>query len=181
MELKNRIELAQYFNKLGFKEGAEVGVEYGAYSKVLCEAIPGVKLHCVDSWIRDKDVNPPVFQQAQETLKPYGCNLIRGFSMDVVKQFKRGSLDFVYIDANHYYDYVMEDLIHWSRVVRKGGVVAGHDYFLTKNPRSTLSVVPAVDDYARFHNIEVNVIPADPTAKRYGDTKPNFWWIKRKK
>jgi hypothetical protein len=56
----------------------------------------------------------------------------------------------VYIDANHDFDSVMMDLILWSRKVRSGGIVAGHDY-----DRSHMKgVVPAVDAYTKAHGIQ---------------------------
>lgn len=48
--------------------------------------------------------------------------------MDVVKGFKEESLDFVFIDANHEFKEVACDISEWSKKVRKGGIVAGHDY-----------------------------------------------------
>ena len=97
----NRRELAQHFNKLGFKIGIEIGVEMGRYSKVLCEEIPGLKLYGVDCWLRNLHKKPTDEEVARETLKPYDCTLIKDFSVEASKQFKNGSLDFVYIDANH--------------------------------------------------------------------------------
>jgi predicted O-methyltransferase YrrM len=38
------------------------------------------------------------------------------------------TLDFVYIDANHDYDSVMVDICLWYPKIRKGGILAGHDY-----------------------------------------------------
>jgi hypothetical protein len=40
--MKNRLELAEYFNKLGFKNGAEVGVYKGEYAQILFEKIPNL-------------------------------------------------------------------------------------------------------------------------------------------
>ena len=48
--------------------------------------------------------------------------------MEAVKDFKDNSIDFVYIDGNHTYDYVTQDITEWSKKVRKGGIVSGHDY-----------------------------------------------------
>lgn len=48
--------------------------------------------------------------------------------MDVVKQFKDESLDFVYIDGNHSFQHVVNDLCEWEKKVKVGGIVAGHDY-----------------------------------------------------
>lgn len=65
-----------------------------------------------------------------EQLKPFGARhaFIYRYSMDAVKDFADDSLDFVYIDANHHYDQVMEDITEWTKKVKKGGFVAGDDY-----------------------------------------------------
>src|SRR5260221_412005 len=52
--------------------------------------------------------------------------------MEAVEDFEDESLDFVYIDANHEFRYIAEDLCEWTKKVKKGGIVAGHDYFYTK-------------------------------------------------
>jgi hypothetical protein len=49
-------------------------------------------------------------------------------SKEASKLFNDESLDFVYIDANHTYEAVKEDLKCWYDKVRVGGVVMGHDY-----------------------------------------------------
>lgn len=41
--------------------------------------------------------------------------------MDAVGEIEDGSLDFVFIDGNHSFEAVREDLMHWSRKVRPGG------------------------------------------------------------
>jgi predicted O-methyltransferase YrrM len=42
--------------------------------------------------------------------------------------FLDNSLDFVYIDAGHRFDDVVQDIIKWTKKVRKGGIISGHDY-----------------------------------------------------
>jgi len=39
------------------------------------------------------------------------------------------SLDFIFIDANHEYEAVMSDLMCWYPKLKKGGTIAGHDYY----------------------------------------------------
>jgi hypothetical protein len=41
---------------------------------------------------------------------------------------KEKQIDFVYIDASHEYESVNEDILLWSKLVRPGGVMAGHDW-----------------------------------------------------
>jgi predicted O-methyltransferase YrrM len=51
-------------------------------------------------------------------------------------------LDFVFIDADHSYEAVKDDIACWAPKVRSGGWVGGHDY----HPRKFPGVVKAVDE-----------------------------------
>ena len=48
--------------------------------------------------------------------------------MEAVKGFKKDTLDFVFIDGNHEFSFVLDDITKWAKVVRPGGIVFGHDY-----------------------------------------------------
>lgn len=133
----NRETLAHLFGVLGFQRGAEIGVERGVYSEILCRENPGVELYCVDAWKAHRGYRDHVKQekldrfyvQTTEKLKPYPrATLVRKFSVDAARDFHDGSLDFVYIDANHNLQSVIADLAAWSPKVRDGGIIAGHDY-----------------------------------------------------
>ena len=54
-------------------------------------------------------------------------------SAEVVGLVRDGSLDFVYLDADHKYALVRADLAAWYPKVRPGGVVSGHDYLDSPN------------------------------------------------
>ena len=129
----NRTIVAQIFCELGFKTGAEIGVAEGIYSKVLFDNIPGLKLYGVDIWINYPGYtelkNPEqLYVEALKRLRPYNCTLIRKYSMDAVKDFADGSLDFVFIDGGHDFKNVACDICEWSKKVKPGGIVFGHDY-----------------------------------------------------
>ena len=72
--------------------------------------------------------------------------------MDIVKTFEDGSLDFVYIDGNHYFEYVVQDIAFWSKKVRKGGIVSGHDYIHKRAPTKS-HVIQAVNGYVDSYKI----------------------------
>ena len=97
--------------------------------------------------------------------------IIRASSMDAVRDFQPESLDFVYIDANHSFDYVMQDIIEWSRRVRKGGIVAGHDY-TQKKKYEDLHVVEAVAAYTGIRRIRPWFIVGSEAEVH------SFWWMK---
>jgi len=62
-------------------------------------------------------------------------------SLEAAKLFQPESLDLVFIDSNHSYQAVKDDVAAWSPVVRPGGILAGHDY-----SRHYPGVVRAVDE-----------------------------------
>ena len=133
----NREDLAVLFRELGFQAGVEVGVERGQYSEVLCRSNPGARLYCVDAWKAYKGYRDHVNQlkldrfytETTERLAPFKVSIVRGFSVDVAAtRFEDGSLDFVYLDGNHSFENVAADLAAWSRKVRPGGIIAGHDF-----------------------------------------------------
>ena len=179
-EVSTRVDLAKYCGKLGYKVGAEIGVCKGKFSRVFCWNVPDIKLYCIDTWESDIDdpgdegeLNEANYAHAKRILSPFDTIFIRKNSMEALEDFKDGSLDFVYIDGNHTFDYIMIDLIEWSKKVRKGGIVSGHDYFRLKNKEGfqKFDVILAVDTYIEAHNI-VDAYIID------GDHTPSYFWIK---
>jgi len=156
-----REQLPALMNELGFKVGAEVGVDSGWFSLSICKGIPDVELYCIDAWTmysayRDKFTQIKMDAAKQGTISKltrYNAHIVDRYSMDAVKGFEDGSLDFVYIDANHELPFVMNDIIEWSKKVRSGGIVAGHDYYETVDKVSRCHVIPAVMAYTRSYKI----------------------------
>ena len=137
---EGRNSLAKLFNELSFKIGAEIGVEQGKYSEILCKSNPNLKLYCVDAWEAYKGYRDHVNQEklngflkrTKELLSPYNCEIMKAYSMDAVKVFEDEILDFVYLDANHDFQSLTNDLAEWSKKVKSGGIISGHDYVRTK-------------------------------------------------
>lgn len=158
----NRLDLARLFEELGFKTGVEVGTERGVYAKELLERAPSVHLHCVDPWKAYHGYREHVSQEkldgfyleTVERLKRYNAMIIREFSLKAADIFANNSIDFVYIDGNHAYEHVVADLAAWVPKVKKGGIVAGHDYLKRVNPEYLMGVVPAVDGWCDAYQVE---------------------------
>lgn len=68
-------------------------------------------------------------------------------SWEGAKFYEHASLDFVMIDASHVYEDVSRDIDAWLPKVKKGGVIAGHDYCAWPG----FGVMQAVNErFARF-------------------------------
>jgi len=159
----DRKRLMQLFGEWGLTKGAEIGVDGGTFSQHMFTAIPGLELIGVDPWIRDRRKQ----RQADGFLEGKAWTKMHMTSEEAAPQIPDWSLDFVFIDGNHKFDFVMLDLILWGRKVRQGGVIAGHDYYRFREG----GVVPAVDVYAHQHGIRHWFLTDEKTA--------TFFWIKR--
>jgi predicted O-methyltransferase YrrM len=56
-------------------------------------------------------------------------NFLSMTSVEAANSFPDESLDFVFIDASHTYENVLQDIKAWLPKVKKGGIISGHDYF----------------------------------------------------
>jgi hypothetical protein len=86
------------------------------------------------NYMKDIKEDPNIFyKKFLENMKNSG-NLehiipLKLSSIEASKLIENESLSFCFIDANHTYDFVKQDIHHWKYKVRKGGVLAGHDYY----------------------------------------------------
>lgn len=151
-EVKDRIELAELFYELGFTIGAEIGVFKGWYSRELLGRNPNLFLYCVDPWIGKNKV----FEIAKNKLANYNAKIIRKTSAEALNDIADGSLDFVYIDGAHDYENARHDVFGWSKKVRIGGTVSGHDYF-DHVEGVKFGVIQAVDEYVKANDQELFV------------------------
>ena len=162
-KLKSRDEfgkLYQEYYQTGV--GAEIGVQLGLNAANISEEWKGTIL-CVDSWQENA-----VQELAMSNIGKDQFKIIQGLSTDVARQIEDGSLDWVYIDADHQYQSVKEDLEAWYPKVRSGGIVSGHDY----DDNIVLGgVVKAVDEFAKTHKYKIKLTAEKET--------PSWWFIKK--
>ena len=136
----NRVELIdKLFPEFPNGRGVEVGTFKGAYSRSILEKWNGT-LFMVDVWkslgSEYSDMNNHsnfkhwVYADVMDSIEGMEDRgiMIRSTSKIAASLFIDGSLDFVYIDANHAYDFVKEDIDLWYPKVKKGGYILGHDY-----------------------------------------------------
>lgn len=169
-----RDNLPWFFKDHGLQTGAEIGVFKGEFTEKFCQA--GLTMYAIDPWMAYKGAGRTEQQQVkqdaqfQETLNrlsKYDCHILRKTSMDALEYIKDGELDFVYIDGDHSFRHIAADIVEWSKKVRKGGVVSGHDYFCT-DPWATnviCHVKPIVDAYTQVYNLDFYIFGKTGTGK----------------
>ena len=167
----NRNHIAELFGELQFNVGAEIGVRMGRFSQVFLEANKNLKMYCIDPWAPyarvSQDKQDRFYRHCERRLKGYNAALMKMTSMTALDEFEDESLDFVYIDGRHEFDFVIQDIIGWNAKVKKGGIVAGHDYYFFYSG----GVTNAVDAYTKAHNINCWYI----TRER----EPSWFWVKK--
>lgn len=181
LPISRETDIPQIFSDLGFKTGAEIGVYRGAYSENLLKNIPNLKLYGIDLWevykgyrdYRSSDM-ATAMDEAKERTKNYNCELIKGWSNEIVKKFADESLDFVYIDGNHSYEQTVQDIALWSKKVRKGGIVYGHDFkdWSSTWRRYEMNVINAVTGWCKSYQIH-------PWFVIKNDKHPSWMYIKK--
>ena len=166
----SRDDLPEFFEELGFKVGAEMGVSMGENAEKYLQR--GFKIYGVDPYLsypdhvyrplnfwKNKgykvDTMEDVYQHALKLTEKYpNFTLIKKTSMDALEDVPNDSLDFVYIDGNHLFGYVAMDLMQWAGKVKRGGVISGHDYYHPHGSWSCRGIAPAVDGFVRSAEIE---------------------------
>jgi hypothetical protein len=156
----SRVDLAQLCHTLEYRQIAEIGTARGDYAYSLAHKNPQATIYCIDAWttydgyadIREHDQMVHNWQKAKERLNSFkNVELMSDFSHDALDKFGDRSLDFVYIDANHSWEYFAEDILEWSRKVKTGGIVAGHDY--SDKPVTNCHVKPLVHAFTEAFQI----------------------------
>jgi hypothetical protein len=142
--------------------GAEIGVKEGRFSARLLAALPGLRtLYCVDAWqcypdyeldrVKPGDEWPSqrMLDKARRQFQavvarfPGRVSVLEMLSIEAAGRVPDGALDFVFIDANHLYEYVCQDIRLWLPKLKPGGLMAGHDYCF---PVAAWGVQRAVDE-----------------------------------
>jgi len=116
---------------------AEIGCYTGESTEIFSESGKFGAIYSIDPWetnvdydelpVDNMDVVEQLFDKRIATLKT-PVNKIRKTSEQAVNMFPNNFFDFVYIDGNHNYDFIKEDIVKWLPKVKSNGVIAGHDY-----------------------------------------------------
>jgi len=157
-------QLSNYINSKGYKTGIEVGTAYGGCANHLLTNCNLERLICVDPYKYYPDM-PGLFDQSdydrlkRQTLKRLDVYQKVDFVwMDSKEAFwslmrnsKGEYFDFVFLDGLHTYEMVKWEIEHYSKLIRPGGALIGHDYDTFKE------VKKAVDEYCKPIMLETNL------------------------
>lgn len=157
--------------------GVEVGALSGVFSEKILSQWSGERLYLIDPWetqpidiYREDDGrfnHHAAYEQACDlSRKDPRAILLKGLSCDVVHTFSNETMDFVYIDANHAYEYVKQDMDIWWPKVKPGGMLCGHDFY-------NCTTHPFYNEVERA----VNEWTSDRNVKYWVTNKCSSWWI----
>lgn len=166
--IKNRNDLLDYFEKDLIV--AEIGVFKGDFSKIILEKIQPKELHLIDifngkmcsgdkdgknmTWV-DLDEECIRLQKEYENRK--NVFIHKGYSYDILKNFPDKYFDLIYVDGDHSYEGVKNDLNLCFNKVKNKKYICGHDYTRDMFP----SVVDAVDEFCKNKNLKIDFLTED--------------------
>jgi len=132
----------------------EIGIDRGYNARDILERLNISKIYLIDPYESYKGYGRTKSQVsisekiAKKNLSKYKNKIIwiKNYSDNAVKKIK-GKVDFVYVDGNHSYDYVLNDLRNYWPLVKKGGLLAGHDINFDEVSRAICNFIKERDIY----------------------------------
>lgn len=169
----------------------EIGVARGAFSQALLRRLSPRKLHLIDPWeynakgyrldsnnVAQREMENrylSVRSKYENKIKSNIVTIHRGYSEEIMPSFPDEFFDVIYVDGNHTYDYVMNDLELSLKKLRSGGFLCGHDYSENKNAlRNEFGVVKAVNEFCRTHGLPLLAITKEYWPSFFICKTPNF-------
>ena len=161
----NRLRMLAQMPKYG--RCAEIGVWNGGFSRAILDVTQPKELTLIDpwdllsdqgkdEWTHKKHKNHQIMRgMFDQVTARYGglpnVSIRKGFSAEVLETFEDDYFDWLYIDGNHLYEFVRQDVEVAFRKVRPGGVIAGDDYYWKKDGK--MHVKEAVLDAMRAQGL----------------------------
>ena len=146
--------------------GAEIGVWKGDFSEMVLKEKKLSAFYLIDPWCFQPEFKnrmyggkvaksqvdmDQIYEGVKERLSSFrNLTYIRKKSDEAAKEIKNGSLDWVYIDGNHYREYVKKDLELFFHKVKVSGYLIGDD-ILWKTEEGKQEVFQAVSEFVATH------------------------------
>jgi len=132
--MKLWVPLINLIKEENFKKVAEIGVHKGVTTAHIFDSCGDV---IEEYWAIDPFVPYEQMRADWDELYKNICSgmikypklkALRLKSAEAAELFPEQYFDLVFIDADHSYDAIKEDIRLWKPLVRKGGILSGHDY-----------------------------------------------------
>lgn len=153
--------------------GAEIGVFRGSLSRRLLTR-PDLRLIMVDSWGEYRDgyaesgdyvaglteTEQANNRESADVVTRFAEDrrtIVRSDSVAAAADIADGSLDFVFVDADHSYAGCLADIDAWHPRLKPGGLLCGHDYDRTDLPNARWGVKQAVTEFAEARGLTVEL------------------------
>jgi predicted O-methyltransferase YrrM len=139
----------------------EIGSYCGASSSIIATKFINSNINCVDPWspytedcsiidLAKQELELKEAEMLFDIVVSKNTNIKKNkmSSVEYCQLILNSSIDFIYIDGNHQYSSVKEDILTWLPKIKVGGIIAGHDYtwdsvkiaiteIFNKNPNKT--------------------------------------------
>jgi len=178
MILKSRAALADIANAKGLTTAVEIGTHQAVFAAEFLERFRGT-LTMIDPWEGYDGVRDVFYPMVQETASRnedfqiaqdlMAAKFLEGRylflrmrSEEATVLFDDLSVGFVYIDALHDYESVIQDMRRWETKIVEGGIIAGHDFAIENH-----GVIHAVLEFCRNRSLQFHVTQEDVPS----------WWI----
>lgn len=141
------VVLSELLKNKPHEVGAEIGIQRGIMTMKVFNRLPNIKkYYAIDPWLwypqyKDtvnernqkrwsQEVMDDYFREFKENTRPWKnkIKILKMFSKEACNHIQDESLDFCFIDGNHGYEFVKEDILNYHPKVKAGGLLGGHDY-----------------------------------------------------
>lgn len=165
----------------------EIGARYGESSKTIIQNLVINEYIIIDPYttyeeynndgfnnIISRDKEDEIYHNTKNGLRKIHSNIrfYRTFSNDqnTINSIENNSIDLVFIDGNHSYKYVLEDLENYYPKLKENGIICGDDFFMRSRLNDTLNTMPGSDGYDEPMVYEAVV----EFCEKYGKTYTEF-------
>jgi hypothetical protein len=176
--IHTRGELLSYLPKHGIV--AEIGVQRGEFANLILQITEPKHLYLIDCWERQdnrvycdtaNDRDHDEFYNHVKSMFASNPNvtILRMYSDEAVKLFQDERFDWIYLDANHCYESVAQDLVMWWPKIKAGGFFCGHDYVLGQG----FGVHEAVNEFLDQQQLPLHFLTTGDFWESWGIKKGN--------
>jgi hypothetical protein len=168
-------------NRFSLKTIAEIGVAFAGHLEAILLNTKIEKAYAIDPYLLfDTSTDSFSFENqnytqanydelflfAKSRLDVFGdrASFIKDTSTNASKTIEDDSLDIVFIDGEHTFEALKDDIKNWEPKVKKGGVISGHDY----GHGNFQDVKRFIDEWVNENNYDLNV------------EKGYVWWVIKK-